>query len=318
MLDDLLLAAADAQLVFIIAYGTAFYSIWKCQVSLYHFSVAIHMVLIGLSTSTQSYTITRKFYKAPLMLILRAVIFWIGYVGLELTTAGNPSDKNFTVTTKIPGKTQTDSVILLPAFCLLDDFFGTISNLTFEQQIYLAPKGQPEIILFQLVSQGIVSGATNVFAIGYNIFLFWRRRRYPDAEEPRTPGWAILVKIIFKLLGWIFCFFFTMWNLSSIIRLRNWINSSVWLERVDNINPERVIQSQGLGQLVPLVTLITILFGPVGAVSQRIVDIYFPISDAERKKLKALAISSTNSSNQELINQQHWRDRSGPYDGSIT
>ena len=91
-----------------------------------------------------------------------------------------------------------------------------------------------------------------------------------------------------------------MWNLVSIISLRNWINSSAWLERDNNINPERRIQD--LGQLVPLVTLINILFSPIGALSQKIADNFFPKTDAERKKLQALVMSSSNNSDHELLN----------------
>ena len=211
------------------------------------------------------------------MLIVRFSLFWTGFYGLQTTTTGNSSSTDFTRMQKIPSANQTDSVILLPAYCLLDPSLDPLRNLSSTQQAYLAPQGSAAIIAVQLVCIGTVAGLAFTFAILYNGFYLWHRMLHGRIYRVRLWSQVTLCKILFKLGAWDVCFAFAMWNLFTINALRNWINASIWLQRDDGVNPEHVIQ--GLGQVAPLVALINILFGPIGAVSGKLRSWYFPSKD---------------------------------------
>ena len=265
--DEVMLSAADTQLLLIFAFGTSFYLTSQCDVSLYHYLIAVNMILVGLTTSALSYTLARNSYKSYLSLVVRVGLFMIDYVGLTRTLDNNNFEENDRFLQRVPGNGQKDSIIVLPAFCLLDKSYDPMGDLQPSEQLHLAHTGLNRNTNFQIYAilvVGVIAFGGTILHIAYLVwekkfrFVLWTDK-FGDhtnltAYTRDRPG---LLKLLTGLWWvarfgiWAVCTIFIIWNWASIILLRRWINGSVWLELEDGANPERGVQE--IGQMTPLV-----------------------------------------------------------------
>lgn len=262
--DDLVTSCSDAQLLVLLAFGIAFGSRSQCEVSGYHYTVAVHMVLDGLATSILAMVIARDTRDKIVSALARIVIFIVCLVGLFLSNLNltdlQAFDKTTGIKNKLPGKDQHDSMLVMPVFCLLETTFDPFSGLSSEEKKYLTHTGlsrnafvQRELILTLFVLVIVPKFVTGIFApkgaetvidddltvCGINA-----RRLYFYATG------------FFKMLVWGIATGLICWNWVMIYSLRDWAEDSGWLELEDGENPERDVQ--GLGQVAPLVSLLGI------------------------------------------------------------
>ncbi|KAK4127810.1 hypothetical protein N657DRAFT_228740 [Parathielavia appendiculata] len=130
LVDDLILSYADAQLLLLLTFGGVFYSTYQCSVSLYHCFVAFHMGLVGLATSILVLVLVRIAHQPYLSSLARVAILGACIYGMDTTTVmelearedGSPQNKVEAVQGWTPVDGQVDDFILLPAYCILEDF----------------------------------------------------------------------------------------------------------------------------------------------------------------------------------------------------
>lgn len=136
LVDDLVLSSADAQLILIIAFGASFYSISQCSVLLYHYYVAFHIVLVGLVTSVLAFVLVRSPYKSYFSSLARIVLFGISIATLLQTKDVRMLEDNDVAAMQghLPTETQKDSLIILPAYCILERSVNPFFNLTDDQK----------------------------------------------------------------------------------------------------------------------------------------------------------------------------------------
>ena len=269
--DDIMLAAADAQLLLILAFGFSYYSTSQCEVSLYHYLIATHMILIGLATSALACSIVRRFYKSPLTSLVRCAVFFTGAVGLLLTKGSNPVVNDSIFMHRLPGKDQKDNVILLPAYRLLEKDFNPLVRLTDEERNHLAPDSLTHDTHGQVEWLIAVGCAVFGFTFLYYLFLWCskccRRREHQimEIKKKAESRWASIPKLLIRASFLLACTTLIIWNAMSIFLPRQWINDSPWLQLEDDVNPESLVQ--GIGQIAPLAALGTIVFALANSVS---------------------------------------------------
>ncbi|KAI9669505.1 MAG: hypothetical protein M1829_005094 [Trizodia sp. TS-e1964] len=139
--DTLILTIGDTQLFLILAFGIAYFVSEKCSISLYHFTVGIRLVILGLATSTCSYALSRGYYKSPLTLAARSVFFLLVSIGLMIAINANSIKSISDFTVGIPDNNHNDSVILMPLLCLLDPTLNPLGNLNNAQKSNLQLAG---------------------------------------------------------------------------------------------------------------------------------------------------------------------------------
>ena len=267
-----MLAAADAQLLLILAFGISYYSTSQCEVSLYHWLIATHMILIGLATSAIAYSITRQFHKSPLTSIVRCAIFFTGAVGLKLTRGSNLIVNNNIIMHRLPGLDQKDSVILLPAYCMLEADFNPLKRLSATEQDYLIPDSLTHDTVGQL--EWLITVACFVFGFTFLYYTFlWFSTSYPgrghqivEMKKTAKSRWASITKLLIRASFLVICTALIIWNALSIFLLRKWIDHSPWLQRKNDVNPENLVQ--GIGQIAPLIALGTIVFALTNSFSE--------------------------------------------------
>ena len=108
------------------------------------------MLLMGLLTSVLSYTIAHSFSRSYVTFLCRAFLFWVDFFGLTRTLDNNHFGADAGSLRRIPSNNQTDSIILLPAFCLLEGKFDPLQNLTPAQQTHLTNTGKYRATDFQI------------------------------------------------------------------------------------------------------------------------------------------------------------------------
>ena len=227
------------------------------------------MLQMGLFTSALSYTIARNFYRSYISFVIRSLLFWIDYAGLTRTLNNNNFGDDAKFMRKVPGGNQKDSLVLLPAFCLLDKSLDPISrsHLSRQEQSLLINTGILHATGFQTRIIGSIGGIAFGGAVLYWISQWVRRCMQKDklkgkqlqTKKKRTK-WITIPWLLFRSGSWIVCTAFIIWNWIAIAHLRSWVNGSVWLglgPGHDGANPENTILS--IGQLTPLVALGTIV-----------------------------------------------------------
>lgn len=125
-----LLATSDSQTLLALAYGVNFLSAGKCDLSAYHFTIAVKIGLIICSNFVMSNFIIRKFWNVPLSAFLRyvSILLLIASLGWMTSYQNRRSNPEWQ-----PPSTRSSSAILLPASCFLDadlDIFKKIDNGT--------------------------------------------------------------------------------------------------------------------------------------------------------------------------------------------
>jgi hypothetical protein len=109
-----MLNVSDAQTMLAIAFGINFGLLAKCNMTAYHFGVALDTILICLSTIIFSFTMVKDYWKTWATAIIRFVASIIIFISLGAFTISNRG--NFP---QWPlGDQATDNLALLPAACL--------------------------------------------------------------------------------------------------------------------------------------------------------------------------------------------------------
>jgi hypothetical protein len=263
VVDDFILSCADTQLLLILAVGGSFYSTTQCNISLYHYYVAVHMVLLGLTTSILAFILVRSPYKSFLSALARIVIFGISIGTLIRSTKMTESD--FTdvpaVQSKLPNKGQWDSLIIAPAYCILENSVNPFFNLTESQQDHLTHTGLTRDVKKQCIAL-LAASVITLIATSSELVVNYRRgverspqqpgtRHTPSAVHEMGTSWFAVFRVI-KAVIWIISVVLIIMNWITIITLRRWVDKSKWLDS-EGGNPEKDVR--GVGQLAPLVAL---------------------------------------------------------------
>ena len=277
MLDELILSAADTQLLLILAFGVSFYSSFQCEVSLYHYLIAIHMIQVGLTTSALSYTLARSSYKSYISLLIRTALFWIDWAGLTRTLDHNHFEVDAQFMRKVPSGSQRDSIIVLPAFCLLEGMFDPLNGLSQPEQSHLTHTGLTRVTNYSITIVGCLGGVAFIGTYLHLGYLLCTKQYYRFRDDndrvasTKRKAWQKVIRFLWgccRLTSWGLCTAFLIWNWVSITSLRDWINGSVWIDLVDNKNPERGVK--GIGQFTPLVALGAIVLTFTNSLSKEI------------------------------------------------
>lgn len=248
MIDDLILSSADTQLLLILAYGVAFYSTAQCQMSLYHYFVALHTILVGLSTSLLASVLVHSRDKSYFTSCLRIIICSVAFIGLYNTNGIHISNKSQgkVFLGRLPARTQEDSLLLLPAYCVLEETVSPFFHLNVEQQQLFTNSGGPCDVSRQCLVLLFIHIIMSLFTI-----LDINPRRILQSQK-RARQWVYISGVCRGLI-WIGCLALIIFNWVSIETLRSWVDGSEWLSRDEGRNPEK--DYQGIGQLAPLFSL---------------------------------------------------------------
>ena len=221
------------------------------------------MLLMGLLTSVLSYTLAHSFSRSYVTLLCRAFLFWVDFFGLTRTLDNNHFEADAAFLRWVPGNNQTDSIIVLPAFCLLEGSFDPLQDLVPEQRLHLTNNGVYRATDFQIKVICSLGGVTFGVAILCILAYIWnntcgsdKHHRAAMIEKKEWPKWTIFLWAVVRVVSWFVCTGFIIWNWIAIAHLRSWVNGSDWLQLEDGLNPEYTIKS--IGQLAPLVALGTI------------------------------------------------------------
>lgn len=221
------------------------------------------MVLVGLATSVLAFILVRSPYKWFLSALARIIIFGICIGTLIRSTKMTESD--FTdvpaVQNQVPNKGQWDSLIIAPAYCILENAVNPFFNLTESQQKHLTHTGSRRDVKSQCIIL-LAASALTLVATSVELALSNRTGRKQDSRQrgsrvtPSTvlemlTGWFPIFRLI-KFLIWALSTILIIWNWITIIPLRRWVDKSEWLNKEDG-NPEKHIE--GVGQLAPVVAL---------------------------------------------------------------
>jgi hypothetical protein len=248
-----LLAASDTQTILSMAYWVNFYLDGKCELSAYHYSLAMDIGLITLSSFVASTLTVRKYWKTPLTATLRfiCIIIVLSLIA-PILNQQRSQPKFFEL---LPNFKRKTSAIFLPASCFLDPDFGVFENVKdqrINEQIGNPQNTAPCYIIF-----GILNIIILVLGLIRNYLRAYFDRLNPGESKPKAfkryflrlyRGFAFLVIIATTAYAW-----------AHIGYLRAFVTASGWIQLNSNHeNPENTVG--GIGQLVPLFSMLTILF----------------------------------------------------------
>ncbi|KAF2130166.1 hypothetical protein P153DRAFT_396491 [Dothidotthia symphoricarpi CBS 119687] len=111
-----ILGVSDTQTIFVGAFLLGFAGQSKCQLTSYHFTVAVNQMMIALSVMTFSVALIRTYWRNPLAAAFRLILSLGAFVGVGLTIFRKA---NYAPDWP-PPNTRNDSAILLPVACLLE------------------------------------------------------------------------------------------------------------------------------------------------------------------------------------------------------
>ncbi|KAH8587902.1 hypothetical protein B0O99DRAFT_601274 [Bisporella sp. PMI_857] len=265
ILDNFILSSADTQLLLVLAFGFAFYSTSQCEISLYHYFVTYHMALVGLATSILAFILARNPFRSFFSSIVRLAAIGFCLIPL-LSNLGIPEVKNPEIQKalkKIPKVSQKDSLLILPAYCVLEASNNPFSDLTTNQKEHLNNTGRMRHVRAHNILLLVVWSLTS---LAFILTCFWNYGEYDDenTEEAGDPDAGLKSqdiedknKLIFRSVAritvWVICIYVIIWNWINIGNLRKWIDRGDWLNKDNGGNPESKLQ--GIGQIAPLAAL---------------------------------------------------------------
>ena len=202
----------------------------KCDLSAYHFTIAINIVLITSANFVLTNFFIRKywttyvsaFFRYSSMLLLFCALGW-----LPVYHHNRPKPK------WLPSSTSKTSAILLPASCFLDSDFHVFKNLTGPQ---LDEIGHP-----MLKSGEFYFYILNALGLGIGILknivhaCAERRKRKSHQNYSRIASVLISVYKGFILSSWLSV---TVYSWYHILKLKEWVGHSGWIEQESGVNPE--------------------------------------------------------------------------------
>jgi hypothetical protein len=222
--------------------------------SSYHYLVAIHTILTGLATSLLGMLLVHNLREKVFTAIVRGGIFIVCIAGVFSLKAMQESIKNGYngVTTplsdNLPGSTQTDSILVLPAYCFMDSTLDPWGRLTDEQKKHLAANGLGS---YSAAQAYIITILIIPAAIGKWVGSIRRQKGTTPSQFQAGAQKRLFMQSYLLVYGLVWGL--VAWNWASIFILRNWAERSGWLKIEDGKNEERDVQ--GLGQIAPLIAL---------------------------------------------------------------
>ncbi|KAF2023011.1 hypothetical protein EK21DRAFT_95261 [Setomelanomma holmii] len=242
------LGAADTQTIFVGAFLLGFAGQSKCQLTSYHFTVAVNQMMIALSVITFSVALVRTYWRNPLAAGFRLLLSFGAFVGVGLTIFRKA---NYAPDWP-PPSTRKDSAILLPVACLLetnlrtraeeeaeksnaDLGFGSSTTWPFERYFFIA------LIVAFLIAHLSVPIRYAERSRANSIPAKWTRFR----------GWITVVYWFSMLAPPTFV---SVWCWIKVYKTRDWVKQSGWMETP---NTEFVIWDSG--QLIAVGVLITVV-----------------------------------------------------------
>lgn len=238
LLDPIILSSSDAQALLIFAYWLSFQASLECSISGYHYTIVLHIILIGCTTSVLSIILVQKYFQKLVTSVLRIIsatimLFFIFGGFLKIQGA------SFDPLKIIPDKGTSDSDLFLPAFCLFDassieDSVLARNNLMRKTYVLLG------ILLAMSVLTHVVT-----YTLTHTVHKFKTKK-----TSLHIYAAAVIYFLQTTIYGILLILIVLAW--SVIRRLRAWVDQSGWMNKKHG-NPEMDILS--IGQLAPLVAL---------------------------------------------------------------
>lgn len=122
------LATSDYQIILVGAFILSYAGKGKCELTSYHFTTTVDLMMISLSVIVFSVALVRTYWRHPVAALFRVLLSVTVFIGVALTVF----EKNSYSPEWIPPRGRHDSAILLPVACLL------------EPDLYLRAKSQSE------------------------------------------------------------------------------------------------------------------------------------------------------------------------------
>ncbi|KAH7067916.1 hypothetical protein FB567DRAFT_615504 [Paraphoma chrysanthemicola] len=241
------LGAADTQTIFVGAFLLGFAGQSKCQLTSYHFTVAVNQMMIALSVITFSVALVRTYWRNPLAAGFRLLLSFGAFVGVGLTIFRKA---NYAPDWP-PPESRKDSAILLPVACLLETSLRTRAEHQAEENTAELGFGSsnawpPERFFFIAL---IVAFLIAHFSVP--IRYLERRRSSLPAKWTRFRGWITVLYWASMLVP---PTFISVWCWIKVYKTREWVKRSGWME---SPNTEFVIWDSG--QLIAVGVLITVV-----------------------------------------------------------
>ncbi|KAH8587751.1 hypothetical protein B0O99DRAFT_694198 [Bisporella sp. PMI_857] len=256
VLDTLIISSADVQLLLIVALAVAFLKTSQCSISLYHYLIMYHMTLLGVATSVLALVLVCNPAEFLISSSVRLGFIWFCIGNMMATRRKDaslyPQLAAEEIQDKIPSKGQQDSLLFLPAYCILEESFNMFLDLPDDQSEYLTNKGDRRFIVVQnivVAATATIVSCLILIILVYKCICLYLGRKVPLNTWMRI--WSY-TRIPIKGLVWFTSLGVIVWNWVIIVQLRHWIDQSEWLDKKSG-NPENVIR--GIGQIAPLASL---------------------------------------------------------------
>jgi len=297
IMPKLILAISDAATLLGLAYYFNFMLAAKCDMSTYHYYVALDTILFTCSTTTLAALLSRAYYWSSLAALFRFLLALAHFlfVGLLLFYQS-------TRTVRLPewlpppAAVRSDSAVLLPVGCFLDrDLLNHWSPFRpFWEEHHTAaqrarigesssPAKSPEFVLYVMLLLCFV--ATHASSAVRR----WQSRR--KRAVPTARRWLGACVVAFWLLAVCVCIAMDCVCVYHVLALRSWVHASGWMAG-GRANPENDIG--GLGQLAAV-------FG-LGAVIMVILEHYgWDRVRGRKPPVPAKTFEGTPSGSQERI-----------------
>jgi len=246
------LGAADTQTIFVGAFLLGFAGQSKCQLTSYHFTVAVSQMMIALAVITFSVALVRTYWRNPLAAGLRLILSIGAFTGVGLMIF---REANYAPDWP-PPSTRKDSAILLPVACLLETDLRTRAQQQAEQRKAELGFGSStswpaeRFFFMALIVAFIVAHAS--------IPIRYAENRNRDGQHgpwrARWTKWRGWVTVAYWASMLVPPTFISVWCWIHVYKARDWVKNSGWVETP---NTEFVIWDAG--QLIAIGVLITVL-----------------------------------------------------------
>lgn len=247
-----MLGVADTQTIFVGAFLLGFAGQSKCQLTSYHFTVAVSQMMIALSVIVFSVALVRTYWRNPLAAGLRVLMSLGAFVGVGLMIFRKA---NYAPDWP-PPSTRKESALLLPVACLLETDLRTRSEHQAKQAKVEMGFGRStswpmERFFFMALIVAFIVAHTSV------PIRYVENRNRGGEHGPWGRRWT-------KFRGWVTVAywasmivpptFISIWCWVHVYKARDWVKNSGWME-----TPNTELMIWDAGQLIALGVLITVL-----------------------------------------------------------
>jgi hypothetical protein len=255
---------SDVFTIVAVVYIINFLSTGKCDMSTYHYYVALDSVLVACSTILVTFTISGKLYWKTWACILRlmsaiSIFALLGVLlGYQLVTHGDKDFPNYWPST------GSDTALLLPASCFFDPDLIRYSNPYSPMRMRNRPFSEAQMAIIgnptkskKIPEMGLYWTLAVLFLVALIISFAKCCHCGNYSRRAKRAGFQKKSKIAMKCFSALilaFCLSVDIYCAVHVSRLRAWAKASGWLKN----NSENELSS--LGQLMPIGTLAGISF----------------------------------------------------------